>query len=118
MRSRRIRSSESEPGRTRPIGPRDVDPPPKNASNTSPRPPKPAKPLARTAGAVHRVAAEVDDAPLLRVGQHLVSDTDLLEQVLCLLVGVDVGMQPRGRASDSAFDFGFGCVLLTPSKPQ
>ncbi|COX29079.1 Uncharacterised protein [Mycobacterium tuberculosis] len=48
-RSSRIRSSESEPGRTRPIGPRDAapppKPPPKNASNTSPRPPKPPNPL-------------------------------------------------------------------------
>ncbi|EUA26806.1 chaperone DnaJ 2 domain protein [Mycobacterium intracellulare] len=44
-RSSRIRSSESEPGRTRPMGPREVapplKPPPKKASNTSPRPPKP-----------------------------------------------------------------------------
>ncbi|PQM47850.1 hypothetical protein C1Y40_01935 [Mycobacterium talmoniae] len=44
VRSSRIRSSESEPGRTRPTGPREAVPPPKNASNTSPRPPKPAKP--------------------------------------------------------------------------
>ncbi|SKV99553.1 Uncharacterised protein [Mycobacteroides abscessus subsp. massiliense] len=40
--SRRIRSSESDPGCTRPRGPRDPPAePPKNASKTSPRPPKP-----------------------------------------------------------------------------
>src|SRR5271168_2261288 len=47
-RSSLIRSNESEPGRTRPIGPRDAEPPlkppPKNASNTSPKPPKPPNP--------------------------------------------------------------------------
>src|SRR5246127_4736022 len=50
----RIRSSESEPGRTRPIGPREVapplKPPPKKASNTSPKPPKPPHPPAERAG--------------------------------------------------------------------
>jgi hypothetical protein len=44
-RSSRIRSSESEPGRTLPTGPRVVVPPPKKASKTSPSPPKPPKPL-------------------------------------------------------------------------
>src|SRR4029077_2310493 len=38
-RSSRKRGSEPAPARTRPIGPREVVPPPKNASNTSPSPP-------------------------------------------------------------------------------
>ena len=71
--SRSSRISASAPCRTRLRGPRAVDAP-KKASMMSPRPPKPA-PNGLPAGAAagrQRVAAEVDDLPLLRVGEHLV----------------------------------------------
>ena len=40
---------------------------------------------ARPGPVVHRVAAEVDDLALLRVGQHLVGGGHLTELVLCVL---------------------------------
>ena len=103
-RSSRIRSSESEPGRTRPIGPREVAPPPKNASNTSPRPPNPPNPLPPPRRGFQRIAAQVDDAALLRIAEHLVGDADLLEPRLRRLVGVDVGMQFPGELAVGALD--------------
>ena len=76
-----MRSSESGPGRTRPTGPRDA------AAAAEERLEHVAEP-AETGGepaagvprrALHRVAAEVDDAPLLRIAEHLVGDADLVE---------------------------------------
>ena len=91
--------SASRPARVRLRGPR-VAAPPKKASMMSPSPPKPAPPkrAARAAAAgVERVAAEVDDAALLRVGQRLVGAGDLLEALLGARVGVDVGVQVAGH---------------------
>ena len=99
-----MRRSESEPGRTRPIGPRAAVPPPKNASNTSPSPPKPPKPLPARGRGLERVAAEVDDAALLRVAEDLVRDADLLEPRLRLFVGVDVWVQFTGQLPIGALD--------------
>jgi hypothetical protein len=94
-----MRSSESDPGRTRPIGPREVVPPPKKASKTSPSPPKPPKPLPAAAA-----FSSVDDAALLRVAQHLVGDADLLEPRLRAFVGVDVGVQFTGQLPIGTLD--------------
>src|ERR1700728_1774716 len=91
VRSSRNLSNESEPGRTRPTGPREVEPPPKNASKTSPKPPKPPNPLPA-------------DAALARVGQRLVGGADLLEFRLGALVVVDVGMQLARQLAIRTFD--------------
>ena len=99
--SRSSRISASAPCRTRLRGPRAVDAP-KKASMMSPSPPKPAAERAarpRSAARRERVAAEVDDLPLLRVGEHLVRRRDLLEPLLRRRVRVDVRVQvPRELA--------------------
>ena len=56
------------------------------------------------AAGVERVAAEVDDAALLRVGQRLVGAGDLLEALLGRRVGVDVGVQVAGHLPVGALD--------------
>ena len=55
--------------------------------------------LAEAAGAAERVAAAVVRRPLLRVGEHLVGARDLLEPLLRLRVGVDVGVAAAGPAA-------------------
>jgi hypothetical protein len=50
-------------------------------------------PPAALPAVAQRVAAEVDDAPLLRVGQHLVGGADLGEPLLRPDVRVDVRVQ-------------------------
>ncbi len=112
VRSSRIRSSESEPGRTRPMGPREPAPPPKNASKTSPSPPNPpANPPPPDGGILHRVAAEVDDAALLGIGEHLVGQLDLGEARLGRLIGIDVGMQFPSQLAVGAFELRITGVL-------
>jgi hypothetical protein len=59
-------------------------------------------PLAEAEAAAERVAAAVVRRALLRVAQHLVGARDLLEPLLRLRVGVDVGCSCRasgGRPS-------------------
>src|SRR5919202_3262837 len=69
----------------------------------------PAEPTGPGAGAVvERVAAEVDDAALLRVGQGLVGAADLLEALLGRRVGVDVGVQVPGQPPIGLLDVGVG----------
>ena len=69
----------------------------------------------RRAGAAgtarQRVAAEVDDLPLLRVGQHLVRRRDRLEALLRVGVGVDVGVQLAGQLAVGLLDLVVGRVL-------
>jgi hypothetical protein len=64
-----------------------------------------------------RVATQVDDASLLRVGQHLVGDADLLEFGLGDLVGVDVGVQLTRQLAISAFDLRIARVLAHAEQP-
>src|SRR5258708_17165748 len=52
-----------------------------------------AETAGRRAGVCQRVPAQVDDAALLRVAQHLVRDADFLEFRLRGLIRIDVGMQ-------------------------
>ena len=78
-RSSRIRSSESEPGRTRPIGPAGGRPAAEEGLEDVAEPAETAEAVARRGRVLQRIAAEVDDAPLLRVAQHLVGGADLLE---------------------------------------
>ena len=65
---------------------------------------------AAAAAGVVRVAAQVDDPPLLRVGQHLVGAADLLELLLRPRVGVDVGVQVAGQLAVGALDVGVAGV--------
>jgi hypothetical protein len=71
-----------------------------------------AAPAARAA--VHRVAAEVDDLALLRVGQHLVGRRDLAELVLRVFRRVDVGVQLPGQLPVRALDVLIARVLGHP----
>jgi hypothetical protein len=66
---------------------------------------------------LQRVAAHVDDAALLRVGQHLVGDADLLEFGLGDLVGVDVGVQLTRQLAIGAFDLRIARVLAHAEQP-
>ena len=107
--SRRARARSGSARRARPAcgcAGRASAAPPKNASMMSPRPPKPLvpKPPPPAAAGVERVAAEVDDPALLRVGQRLVGAGDLLEALLGLRVGVDVGVQVAGQPPVGALD--------------
>ena len=63
-----------------------------------------------------RIAAEVDDASLLRIAEHLVGDADLLEARLRLLVGVDVGMQFAGQLAVGALDLRITRALAHPEQ--
>ena len=118
-RSSRIRSSESEPGRTRPIGPRRCrrrrrrTPRRRRRAHRSRRNRCRSRPAAR---ALHRIATEVDDAALLRVAQHLVGDADLLELRLRRLVGVDVGMQFARELAVGALDLRVARALAHPEQ--
>ena len=93
----RIRIRASAPGCTRLRGPRPRPPawPPKNASMMSPKPNalNGSAAAAPASAVAQRVAAEVDDAALLRVGQHLVGRAHLAEAFLRPRVGVHVGVQ-------------------------
>ena len=62
-----------------------------------------------------RIAAEVDDLALLRVGQHLVRGVDLLELLLRRRVGVDVRVELPGQLPVGALDVVRGGV---PAYPQ
>src|SRR6202012_1449698 len=55
-------------------------------------------------GVLQGVAAHVDDAPLVRGGQHLVGGAVLLELRLGDILGVDVGMQLAGQLAVRALD--------------
>lgn len=70
----------------------------------------------RRGGVLQRITAEVDDAALLRVGQHLVGGADLLELVLGLFVGVDVGMQLAGQFPIGALDLRIACAPAHPEQ--
>ena len=70
---------------------------------------------AGAAGGGQRIAAEVDDAPLLRIRQHLVGGADLLEPLA--LVGVDVGVQFPGQLAVGAFDVGVAGVPADAEQP-
>ena len=65
---------------------------------------------------LQRIAAEVDDAALLRIAEHLVGDADLLEPRLRLLVGVDVGMQFAGQLAVGALDLRITRALAHPEQ--
>jgi hypothetical protein len=67
--------------------------------------------VARCRRVLQRIAAQVDDASLLRVGEHLIGDADLLEFRLRDLVGVDVGMQLARQLAIGAFDLRIARVL-------
>ncbi len=54
--------------------------------------------------AAERAAAPVVRAALVRVGEHVVGGADLLETVLGVLVGVDVGVQLAGEAAVGPLD--------------
>ena len=57
-----------------------------------------------TAGAAERVAAAVVRRPLLRVGEHLVGEGDLLEPLLGVRVRVDVRVVLPGEAPVGLLD--------------
>jgi hypothetical protein len=59
-----------------------------------------------------RVTAEVDHAALVRVGEHLVGDGDLLEALLGTRVGVYVRVQLTGQPAVRALDL-LGCRVTT-----
>ena len=71
----------------------------------------------RPAGRRQRVAAEVDDAPLLGVGEHLVGGGDLLEPVLRRRVGVDVRVQLAGELAVGALELLGRRVLAHAEQP-
>jgi hypothetical protein len=71
---------------------------------------RPSRCAASSATAVE--AAEIDDAALLRVGQHLVGGADLLELGLRRLVGVDVGVVGARQLAIGALELGVGGVLI------
>ncbi len=97
--SSRIRSSESDPGRTRPIGPRDVRPAAEERlEHVAEAPETTGESASVSSRRFQRIPAQVDDAALLRIAEHLVGGADLLELRLRSLVGIDVGMQFPGAA--------------------
>src|SRR6185369_9111863 len=57
-----------------------------------------------TTARAQRIAPEVDDLPLLRVGQDLVGGVDLLELVLSRRVRVDVGVELPGELTIGPLD--------------
>ncbi|SIK42088.1 Uncharacterised protein [Mycobacteroides abscessus subsp. abscessus] len=57
---------------------------------------------------------EVDHAPLLGVGQHLVGDADLFEPGLRLLIGVDVGVQLAGELAIGPLELAVAGTLAHP----
>ena len=69
-----MRSSESAPGRTRPSGPRDVAAAAEEGLEHVAQPTETGGEPVAGRGVFHRVTAQVDDAPLLGVGQHLVGE--------------------------------------------
>ena len=64
-----------------------------------------------------RIAAEIDDAPFFRIRQHLVGGADLLEQLLGLLVGVDVGVQFACQLAIGALNLGIACAPAHSEQP-
>ena len=61
--------------------------------------------------------AEVDDAALLGIAQHLVRGADVLELRLRLRVRVHVGMQFSGQLAVGAFDLGIACAPAHTEQP-
>ena len=76
---------------------------------------EPGEPAAARARRCQRIAAEVDDAPLLGVRQDLVGRADLLEPLA--LVGVDVGMEFAGQLAVGALDIRIACVPAHSEQP-
>ena len=81
-----------------------------------------AEPAERAAGTGatalrQRVAAEIDDAALLGVGEHLVGGGDLLEPVLRRRVGIDVGVQLAGELAVGALELLGRRVLADAEHP-
>jgi hypothetical protein len=64
-----------------------------------------------------RVATEVDDAPLVRVGEHLVRPSDLLEPFLRGGIRVDVRMQLAGQPAVGPLDLLAGRVRRDTQYP-
>ena len=69
----------------------------------------------RAAAGRQRVAAEVHDLPLLRVGQHLVRRRDLLEALLRRRVRVDVRVQLPGELAVGPLDL---LARRVPAHPE
>ena len=75
-----------------------------------------AEPGATATALLQWIATEIDDAPLLRVREHLVCGRDLLATGLSSLVRVYIGVEFTGELAVCALDLLVGRLLTDPER--